>query len=154
MLEQGSIAPDFTLPDQSGISHSLSDFRGQWVIVYFYPKDLTPGCTTEACNFRDDFPSFIKLNTTILGISKDSVKRHATFADKYKLPFLLLSDESGEVCEKYGVWKEKSMYGKSFLGIVRSSYLIDPQGKISRVYSKVKVKEHAAELLNDLQDLQ
>jgi peroxiredoxin Q/BCP len=153
MLEQGSIAPDFTLPDQSEISHSLSDFRGQWVIVYFYPKDLTPGCTTEACNFRDDFPSFKKLNTTILGISKDNVKRHATFADKYNLPFLLLSDESGKVCEKYGVWKEKSMYGKSFLGIVRTTYLIDPQGKISRVYPKVKVKEHAAELLNDLKAL-
>ena len=150
MLEQGSLAPDFTLSDQSGINHSLSDFRGQWVVLYFYPKDLTPGCTTEACNFRDDFPDFKKLNTTILGVSKDSVKRHATFAQKYKLPFLLLSDESGEVCEKYEVWKEKSMYGKTFLGIVRSTYLIDPQGKIFRVYPKVKVKEHAAELLEVL----
>ena len=90
MLEQGSLAPDFTLPDQSGENHSLSDFRGQWIILYFYPKDLTPGCTTEACNFRDDFPEFQKLNTTILGVSKDSVKRHSTFAQKYKLPFLLL----------------------------------------------------------------
>lgn len=147
MLEQGSLAPDFTLPDQSGVNHSLSDFRGEWVVLYFYPKDLTPGCTTEACNFRDDFPDFQKLNTTILGVSKDSVKRHATFAQKYKLPFLLLSDESGEVCEKYKVWKEKSMYGKTYLGIVRSTYLIDPQGKIYRIYPKIKVKEHASELL-------
>jgi peroxiredoxin Q/BCP len=151
MLEQGSKAPDFTLSDQSGKEHSFSDFHGQWVIVYFYPKDMTPGCTSEACNFRDDFPHFQKLNTVILGISKDSVNRHATFSEKYKLPFLLLSDESGEVCEKYKVWKEKSMYGKSFMGISRSTYLIDPEGTIARVYPKVKVKEHAAELLNDLQ---
>jgi peroxiredoxin Q/BCP len=153
MLEQGSVAPDFTLSDQNGKNHSLSEYRGQWVIVYFYPKDLTPGCTTEACNFRDDFPNFQKLNTVILGISKDSVKRHATFAEKYKLPFLLLSDEDGKVCEKYKVWKEKSMYGKTYLGIVRSTYLIDPEGKISRVYPKVKVKEHASELLSDLKML-
>ena len=153
MLEQGSVAPDFTLSDQNGKNHSLSEYRGQWVIVYFYPKDLTPGCTTEACNFRDDFPNFQKLNTVILGISKDSVKRHATFAEKYKLPFLLLSDEDGKVCEKYKVWKEKSMYGKTYLGIVRSTYLIDPEGNISRVYPKVKVKEHASELLSDLKML-
>jgi peroxiredoxin Q/BCP len=153
MLEQGSIAPDFTLFDQFGKSHSLSEYRGRWVILYFYPKDHTPGCTTEACNFRDDFPNFQKLNTLIFGVSKDSVKRHATFAEKYKLPFLLLSDESGEVCDKYNVWKEKSLYGKTYMGILRSTYLIDPEGKISRVYPKVKVKEHAAELLEDLQDL-
>ena len=153
MLEQGSSAPDFTLPDQSGQNHSLSDFRDQWIIIYFYPKDLTPGCTTEACNFRDDFPNYQKLNTTILGISKDSVKQHAKFAEKYKLPFLLLSDESGEVCEKYGVWQEKSMYGKKYMGIVRSTYLVDPKGTIARVYPKVKVKEHATELLQDLQSL-
>ena len=153
MIEQGTTAPDFTLPDQSGDDHSLSDFRGQWVILYFYPKDLTPGCTTEACNFRDDFPNFQNLNTTIIGISKDSTKRHAAFAGKYKLPFLLLSDESGDVCERYGVWQEKSLYGKKYMGIVRSTYLIDPQGTITRVYPKVKVKEHATELLNDLQAL-
>jgi peroxiredoxin Q/BCP len=153
MLEQGTAAPDFTLPDQSGDEHSLSDYLGQWVILYFYPKDLTPGCTTEACNFRDDFPNFQNLNTTILGVSKDSVKRHASFAGKYKLPFLLLSDESGNVCEKYGVWQEKSMYGKKYMGIVRSTFLIDPEGTIARVYPKVKVKEHAAELLSDLQSL-
>lgn len=153
MLKQGTKAPDFTLSDQSGKNHTLSDLKGQWVVVYFYPKDMTPGCTTEACNFRDDFVIFQKLNTAIIGISKDSVKRHATFAEKYKLPFLLLSDESGEVCNKYEVWKEKSMYGKTFMGIVRSTYLIDPEGVIARVYPKVKVKEHVAEILSDLKML-
>jgi peroxiredoxin Q/BCP len=153
MLEKGSEAPDFILSDQFGNNHTLSDYRGQWVVLYFYPKDMTPGCTIEACNFRDDFPDFQKLNTIILGISKDSIKRHAKFADKYKLPFSLLSDIYGEVCEKYGVWKEKSLYGKSFMGIVRSSFLINRQGKIAQVYSKVKVKDHATELLNDLKIL-
>jgi peroxiredoxin Q/BCP len=153
MLEQGSVAPDFSLPDQFGKIHSLKDYRGQWIILYFYPKDHTPGCTTEACNFRDDFPQFQSLNALIFGVSKDSVKRHSSFAQKFNLPFLLLSDESGEVCEKYEVWQEKSMYGKKYMGIVRSTYLIDPEGKISRVYPKVKVKEHAAELLEDLQGL-
>jgi peroxiredoxin Q/BCP len=153
MLEKGSEAPDFILSDQFGNNHTLSDYRGQWVVLYFYPKDMTPGCTIEACNFRDDFPDFQKLNTIILGISKDSIKRHAKFADKYKLPFSLLSDIYGEVCEKYDVWKEKSLYGKSFMGIVRSSFLINRQGKIAQVYSKVKVKDHATELLNDLKIL-
>ena len=153
MLEQGLKAPDFTLSDQFDNNHTLSDYQGNWVILYFYPKDMTPGCTTEACNFRDNFPNFQKLNTAILGISKDNNKRHATFADKYKLPFSLLSDTEGEVCEKYDVWKKKSLYGKTFMGIVRSTFLIDPDGKIARVYSKVKVKEHASELLNDLQIL-
>jgi len=153
MLEQGSKAPDFDLSDQFGKNHTLSDYQGKWVILYFYPKDMTPGCTTEACNFRDDYSNFRNLNTTILGISKDSIKKHSAFADKYQLPFSLLSDTDGKVCEKYGVWKEKSLYGKTFLGIVRSTYLIDPEGKIARIYSKVKVKEHASELLNDLKSL-
>ena len=153
MLEKGSDAPDFTLSDQIEKNHTLSDYQGQWVVLYFYPKDMTPGCTTEACNFRNDFPSFQKLNAIILGISKDSNKRHATFADKYKLPFFLLSDVDGVVCEKYDVWKEKSLYGKSFMGIVRSTFLIDPERKIARVYPKVKVKDHATELLNDLKIL-
>ena len=150
MLEQGTTAPDFTLPDQSGESHSLSDFRNHWVILYFYPKDLTSGCTTEACNFRDDFPNFQKLDTTILGISKDSVKSHAKFAEKYKLPFLLLSDESSDVCEKYGVWQEKSMYGKKYMGIVRTTVVIDENGKVMKVFPKVKVKGHVGEVLNIL----
>ena len=153
MLEQGTMAPDFSLTDQEGNKHSLSDYRGKWVILYFYPKDMTPGCTTEACNFRDDLPNFQTMDTVILGISKDSAMRHKKFAEKYQLPFLLLSDEPGEVCEKYDVWKQKSLYGKSFMGIIRSTYLIDPVGIITKVYPKVNVKLHAAELLNDLNEL-
>ncbi len=153
MLEPGLKAPEFTLPDQNGQNHSLHKYWGKWLILYFYPKDMTPGCTTEACNFRDDFPNFQKLDVVIFGISKDSVKRHGQFAEKYQLPFTLLSDENGEVCDSYDVWKTKSLYGRSFLGIVRSTYLITPEGKIARVYPKVKVKEHAAELLETLKEL-
>ena len=153
MLKEGLNAPDFSLPDQNGKIHALSDYKGHWVVLYFYPKDMTPGCTTEACNFRDEFPAFNKLDAVILGISKDSVDRHAKFADKYQLPFILLSDDAGNVCKIYDVWKTKSLYGRSFLGIVRSTFLIDPSGKVARVYPKVKVKEHAAELLKDLNAL-
>lgn len=153
MLKQGLKAPLFTLSDQHGKKHSLSDYMGKWIILYFYPKDMTPGCTVEACNFRDEFPNFQNLNTIILGISKDSVERHAKFAEKYNLTFPLLSDADGKVCDTFGVWKEKSRYGRTFLGINRSTFLIDPQGKIARIYPKVNVKEHAAELLNDLQTL-
>lgn len=153
MLEEGSKAPDFTLSDQFGNNHTLADHQGQWVVLYFYPKDMTPGCTTEACNFRDDFTSFKNLNTIILGISKDSVNRHAKFAEKYQLPFPLLSDIEGDVCDMYDVWKEKSLYGKTFMGIVRTTYLINPKGEIARVYPKVQVKDHASDLLNDLQTL-
>ena len=150
MLKPGIQAPDFNHPDQEGKEHTLSDYLGQWVVLYFYPKDMTSGCTTQACTFRDEFPAFQKVNTIIFGVSKDSVKRHATFAKKYQLPFVLLSDELGEICEKYDVWKKKSLYGKSYMGIVRSTYLIDPQGNIAKVYPKVNVKEHAAEILQDL----
>ena len=153
MVKQGLKAPEFTLLDQYGKKHSLSDYLGKWIILYFYPKDMTPGCTVEACNFRDEFPNFQNLNTIILGISKDSVKRHATFADKYNLEFPLLSDADGKVCDTYDVWKEKFRYGRTFMGIIRSTFLIDPQGKIARIYPKVNVKEHAAELLNDLHTL-
>jgi peroxiredoxin Q/BCP len=150
MLEQGISAPEFILPDQSGEDHRLSDYRGQWVILYFYPKDMTSGCTTEACSFRDEFPTFNKINAVILGISKDSVKRHGKFAQKYELPFPLLSDENNTVCETYGVWIEKTMYGKKYMGIARTTYLINPEGKIANVYTKVNVKEHTAQLLTDL----
>jgi len=153
MLEQDIHATDFNHPDQDGKEHKLSDYRGQWVVLYFYPKDMTPGCTTQACTFRDEFPAFQKVNAVIIGVSKDSVKRHAKFAEKYQLPFLLLSDESGEICEQYDVWKEKSLYGKSYMGIMRSTYLINPQGFIAKIYPKVKVKEHAAEILRDLKVL-
>ena len=153
MLEAGTKAPVFALPDQHGKVHKLSDYKGKWVILYFYPKDMTPGCTVEACNFRDDFPAFGNLDAFILGVSKDSVARHKKFVEKYDLPFTLLSDEEGSVCEAYGVWNKKSMYGKFFMGINRSTFLINPEGKIARVYPKVKVKEHAAELLQALTEL-
>jgi peroxiredoxin Q/BCP len=153
MIEAGINAPAFSQPDQHGKVHQLSDYKGKWVILYFYPRDMTPGCTVEACNFRDDFPAFGNLDAIILGVSKDSVTRHKKFAEKYELPFTLLSDEDGSMCEAYGVWKEKSLYGKLFMGINRSTFLIDPSGKIARVYPKVKVKEHAAELLQALNEL-
>jgi len=153
MIEAGTNAPAFSVPDQYGNNHQLSDYKGKWVVLYFYPKDMTPGCTVEACNFRDDFPAFENLDAVILGVSKDDVVRHKKFAVKYDLPFTLLSDEDGSVCESYGVWKEKSLYGKTFMGINRSTFLIDPDGNIARVYSKVKVKEHAAELLLALREL-
>jgi peroxiredoxin Q/BCP len=153
MLEPGIEAPNFTLSDQNGQSHRLSDYRGQWIILFFYPKDMTPGCTTEACGFRDEFPAFQKINALVFGLSKDSVKKHATFAEKYHLPFNLLSDETGEVCEKYGVWQEKSLYGKTYMGIVRSTFLIDPDGKIAKIYPKVKVKEHAGQILEDMEHM-
>jgi len=154
MLEVGTKAPDFTLPDQKGTEHKLSDYKGKWIILYFYPKDMTPGCTQEACNFRDEFSEFKKLNTVILGVSKDNISRHQKFAEKYELPFTLLSDEKGTVCEDYGIWQEKSMYGKKFMGIVRATYIINPDGEIAKVYPKVKVKDHDAELLEDLKSLQ
>jgi peroxiredoxin Q/BCP len=152
MIDPGSVAPDFILPDQNGNEHNLSDYKGKWVVLYFYPKDLTPGCTTEACNFRDDFRNFKKLDAAVLGISKDSVKRHQKFAEKYELPFVLLSDEQGFVCENYGAWQEKSMYGKKYMGISRSTYLIDPAGKVAKVYPKVNPKNHAEEILKDLNE--
>lgn len=153
MLESGYPAPEFNLPDQSGKEHKLSNYKGKWVVLYFYPKDMTPGCTLEACSFRDAFPRFEELDAKILGISKDGIKKHQKFIEKYQLPFTLLSDEMGEVCEKFGVWKEKSMYGKTFLGILRSTFLINPSGEIAKVYPKVKVKDHAEEILKDLDAL-
>ena len=153
MLAQGTKAPDFSLPDQNGKTHQLSDYKGRWVVLYFYPKDMTPGCTTEACNFRDEFPAFQKHDAEIFGISKDSALRHEKFADKYNLPFILLSDEKGDVCEQYDVWRTKKLYGRSFLGIIRTTYLINPSGMIAKVYLKVKVKDHAAEVLRDLESL-
>jgi len=129
---------------------SLKDFLGQKVILYFYPKDMTSGCTQEACDFRDSFPKFEKINAVVLGISKDALKLHKKFQEKYNLPFNLLSDESGEVCEKYDVWKEKSMYGKKYMGIERTTFLIDESGKIIKIFRKVKVKGHINEILEFL----
>ena len=153
MLEVGSAAPDFSLPDQNDNQLSLSSLKGNWVVLYFYPKDLTPGCTTEACNFQEALPDFSNIDAVILGVSKDSVKQHKKFANKNNLGFSLLSDKHGTVCEDYGTWVKKSMYGKEYMGINRSTYLIDPECKIAKVYPKVKPKEHHSEVLNDLQEL-
>ena len=153
MLEVGKKAPAFNLPDQDGKKHRLSDYAGKWVLVYFYPKDNTSGCTKEACAIRDDWPEFKKVGAVVLGVSKDSVKSHRNFADKHSLPFTLLSDESTKMIEKYGAWRKKKMAGREYMGIVRMSYLVDPKGKIAKVYPKVKSPEHAAEVLADLKEL-
>ncbi|MCH7826962.1 MAG: thioredoxin-dependent thiol peroxidase [Bacteroidetes bacterium] len=150
MLEEGKKAPQFTLKDQSGKSVSLKDFLGKQVVLYFYPKDDTPGCTKEACNFRDDFKKIINENAVILGVSADSEVRHKKFAEKYKLPFALLSDENKKVLEKYGVWQEKSMYGRKYMGIVRSTFIIDEKGKLKKIFPKVKVTNHNNEVLEAL----
>lgn len=154
MLDIGTKAPDFTLPDQDGKVISFASKRGKWIIIYFYPKDMTPGCTTEACNFQEHLPEFDTLNTEIIGISKDSVTKHRKFADKYNLRFTLVSDESGELCEAYGVWQEKSLYGKKYMGIVRSTFIINPDGIVQKVFPKVSVKEHYLEVQEALKKLQ
>ena len=150
MPNTGDLAPNFTLTDQNGEEHSLASYRGSWVLVYFYPKDDTPGCTKEACVLRDALPRFDGLRARVFGISKDSVESHKKFADKYGLPFPLLADETREVIDTYGVWQEKNMYGKKILGVVRTSFLIDPEGVIRKVYEKVKPETHAEEVLEDL----
>lgn len=153
MLETGQSVPQFSLPDQNGKIHNINDYKDQWVILYFYPKDLTPGCTTEACNFQEALPDFNAIDAVIFGISKDSPEQHKKFVSKYNLQFSLLSDEHSDVCEKFGVWQKKSNYGKEYMGIVRSTFLVNPEGKIARVYPKVNVKEHHQEILNDLKTL-
>ena len=153
-LQPGDDAPLFSLATHEQKTFDLSERKKEgWTVLYFYPKDMTPGCTTEACNFRDDFPEFNKLDAVILGVSKDSVQKHLKFAQKYDLPFSLISDENGAICETYGVWQEKSMYGKKYMGIVRSTFIIDPQGKIAKIYPKVRVKTHADEVFEDLKKL-
>ncbi|GIW66582.1 MAG: peroxiredoxin [Candidatus Parcubacteria bacterium] len=143
-------APDFSLKDQNGDFHRLSDYKGKWVLVYFYPKDNTPGCIKEACVIRDNFPAFEKLNIAILGISNDTVESHKKFAQKYKLPFTLLADDKKEVVKKYGVWGKKKFMGIEYEGISRTSFLINPQGKIVKIYENVKPAIHAKEVLDDL----
>ncbi len=151
-MKVGSKAPAFTLPDQDGEVHSLKNYAGKWVLVYFYPKDDTPGCTKEACALRDTFPSFGKLKAKVFGVSADTVASHKKFAAKYKLPFTLLADTEKVMIEKYGVWAEKSMYGRKYMGIMRSSFLINPAGKIAKIYSKVIPEKHADEVLADLKE--
>ncbi len=152
-LKTGDKAPEIVLPDQGGKAHKLSDYKGKWVLVYFYPKDATPGCTKEACVIRDDFDNFNKLNLKVLAISADSVKSHKKFAEKYELPFTLLADVERKTVNDYGVWAEKKFLGKKYMGILRSSFLIDPKGKIAKVYENVKPTEHATEVLADLKSL-
>ena len=146
-VNEGDKAPDFSMPTDGGGSVSLKDMKGKAVVLYFYPKDSTPGCTKEACAFRDLLPDFSKVDAEIIGVSKDSIKRHDNFKAKYELPFLLASDEAGDVCERYGVWVEKSMYGKKFMGIERATFLIDAKGKVRNVWRKVKVPGHVEEVL-------
>jgi len=152
-LKVGDKAPSFKLKNQDAKTISLSDFKGKPVVLYFYPKDDTSGCTKEACNFRDEFPKFGKLKAEIIGVSADSVESHKKFAQKYKLPFNLLSDEKKEVLEKYGVWQEKSMYGRKYIGIVRTTVIIDSSGKIRNIFPKVKVDNHNQEVMEALKEL-
>ncbi len=147
-------APPFSLPDQDGTLTKLEDFAGQWIVLYFYPKDDTPGCTTEACSFRDEYEFIKEHGAVVLGISKDSVKSHQKFAQKYHLNFPLLSDEHIEAIKTYGVWGERSMYGKTFMGVIRSTFIIDPQGQIVKEYPKVTPKDHAVQIVKDLRELQ
>ena len=150
MLEIGTQAPDFTLPDQNGENHSLSDYRGQRVILYFYPKDNTAGCTKQACGFRDLLPQFREKGAVVLGVSKDSVASHKKFEEKYGLPFPLLSDPEKTVLMAYDVWKEKMNYGKVTMGVVRTTYLIDEAGVIVKAFDKVKAAENPAQMLSVL----
>lgn len=152
MLEVGKKAPDFSLFNQDEKKISLKDFIGQKVVLYFYPKDDTSGCTKEACSFSDDLPKFSKIDAVILGVSPDSVKSHKKFSEKYKLKFDLLADEEKNVVNKYGVWKEKSMYGRKYMGIERTTFIIDEKCKIKKIFNKVKVDGHNQEVLEALKD--
>ena len=152
-VNEGDKAPEFTMPTDGGGSVSLKDMKGKAVVLYFYPKDSTPGCTKEACGFRDLMPDFSKVDAEIIGVSRDSVKRHDNFKAKYELSFLLASDEDGKVCESYGVWVEKSMYGKKFMGIERATFLIDGKGKVQKVWRKVKVAGHVEDVLEAVKAL-
>lgn len=144
-------APNFTLHDQAGVAHELKQYAGQWVVLYFYPKDMTPGCTVEACNFRDTMGRLTSHGAVVLGVSADSVKRHAKFAEQQSLNFPLLADEDHAVCEAYGVWKTKKFMGRSFDGIARTTFIINPAGEIAKRYDNVKVSGHVDEVLKDLE---
>lgn len=152
MLEAGTMAPDFTLQDQDGKNVSLSDFRGRKVVLYFYSKDNTAGCNKQACAYAENYPAFANKGVVVIGISRDSSASHRKFADKFNLPFILLADPETEVLQKYGVWAMKNMYGRQVMGTVRSSYLIDEEGKIVRVHAKVKPEQNAAQMLADLEE--
>ena len=152
MAEEGMKAPDFDLPVSGGESVSLADYKGRNLVLYFYPRDNTPGCTTEAKDFSDLAPAFASANAAILGVSRDSVKKHDAFSAKHDLTIPLASDEEGTACEAYGVWVEKQMYGKTFMGIERTTFLIGPDANVQKVWRKVKVKGHASAVLSALED--
>lgn len=153
MVEVGQPAPDFTLPDQNGEEVSLSQFKGSPVVLYFYPKDDTPGCTKEACAFRDARPLYEKAGAKVIGVSPDDVKAHKKFAEKYELPFTLVADAEREVCRTYGVWQQKNLYGKISMGVVRTTFVIDAQGVVRYIFPKVKVDGHAEVVLDAVQSL-
>lgn len=150
MLKIGDKVPDFSLTADSGEKISLKDLRGKKVVLYFYPKDMTSGCTQEACDFRDSIKKFERKNTVVIGVSPDDTKSHNKFKDKYELPFTLLSDETKTMLNDYGVWQEKSMYGRKYMGVVRTTFIIDEKGIIEKIYEKVKVPGHIEELLNEI----
>ncbi|MGE0615687.1 MAG: thioredoxin-dependent thiol peroxidase [Bacteriovoracia bacterium] len=147
VLKEGAKAPSFSLPDADGRKVSLADFKGKTVVLYFYPKDLTPGCTQEACDFQSALPKLKKSKAVVLGVSRDSSASHAKFRDKHDLDFPLLADEEGAVCKAYGVWQKKSLYGREFMGIVRTTFVIGPDGKVRKIFPKVKVKGHVEAVL-------
>ncbi|HCA42158.1 MAG TPA: thioredoxin-dependent thiol peroxidase [Bacteroidetes bacterium] len=150
MLKPGDKAPDFNLPADDGKTYSLKDFKGKKLILYFYPKDDTDGCTKEACAFRDNIKKFESKNTVVIGVSKDDINSHKKFRDKYKLNFPLISDENLDILKKYGVWQEKSMFGNKYMGIVRTTYLINEKGIIEKIWEKVKVPGHIEKLLKEI----
>lgn len=150
MLEINTKAPSFTLLDEEGQAHSLEDYCGQKIVLYFYPRDNTPGCSNQACGFRDLYPSFLEKNAVVIGISKDSVNSHKKFKEKYDLPFILLSDPDKKVIEAYDVWKEKKSFGKTSMGVVRTTYLIDEDGMIIKAKTRVKAATNAKDMLEEL----
>ena len=150
MLKEGQKAPLFVLDDDQGRKVSLADFKGKSVVLYFYPKDMTPGCTQEACDFRDNWKAVQKKGAVVLGVSADPIKKHESFKEKYKLPFTLLSDEGKKMIKSYKVWQKKKFMGREFMGIVRSTFLIDGTGKIKKIWSPVSVKDHVKEVLENL----
>jgi peroxiredoxin Q/BCP len=147
-ISSGIPAPEFTLHDEGGTIRRLSDYRGHLVVLYFYPKDDTPGCTTEACNFRDDYSAYVNANIIILGISPDDIKSHLKFKEKYSLPFPLLADEGHKVCEQYGTWGLKKFMGREFYGVLRTTFIIDRNGQIVKVFENVRAAEHSAEVIS------
>lgn len=153
MLDIGTKAPTFTLVDQDAQSHTLTDYTGKWVVIYFYPSDDTPGCTKQACAISEVYDEFEKMGITVFGVSKDSVISHKKFAEKYNLPFTLLSDESTEMVQAYEALVEKSMFGRKFMGIKRVTYILNPKGEVAKVYPKVTVADHTLELIKDLKEL-